>query len=90
MTDALGNPTDLMLTPGQAHDLNGADGLLPNLRAQALLADKAYGADERVILPLKEAGIAVVIPPKSNHKIKRVSQGDFCKKATKLRDFGMG
>jgi hypothetical protein len=47
LTDALGNPTGLMLTPGQAHDLNGADGLLPNLRAEALLADKAYGAEER-------------------------------------------
>jgi len=24
------------------------------------------------------------------HNLNRVSQGDFCKKATKLRDFGMG
>jgi transposase len=60
-----------MLTAGQAHDLNGADGLLPNLRAKALLADKAYGAEERVLLPLKAAGIAAVIPPKANHKVKR-------------------
>lgn len=35
-----------MLTPGQAHDLNGADGLLPDLEADALLADKAYDAIE--------------------------------------------
>lgn len=76
-----------MLTPGQAHDLNGADGLLPNLRAQALLADKAYGADERVILPLKTAGIAVVIPPKSNHIIKRDYDKDLYKARHLIENF---
>ena len=41
-TDALGTPTGFHLTPGQAHDLVGADALLPGLEADALLADKAY------------------------------------------------
>jgi transposase len=65
--DALGNPTSFFLTEGQQHDLDGSDQLLPKLlAADAVLADKAYDADERVILPLKEKGVEVVIPPKKN------------------------
>ena len=60
-----------MLTPGQAHDLNGADGLLPNLEADALLADKAYDADERVLALLQKAGKTPIIPPKRNRKEQR-------------------
>jgi transposase len=70
-TDALGNPTSFMLTPGQAHDLNGADGLLPDLEADALLADKAYDADERVLDLLQKAGKTAIIPPKRNRKEQR-------------------
>ena len=61
-TDALGNPTGFLLTPGQASDLEGADALLPDLKAQTLLADKAYDADERVLDPLQQAGKTAVIP----------------------------
>jgi transposase len=41
MVDALGNPLAFFLTPGQAHDLEGADALLPHLKADTLLADRA-------------------------------------------------
>lgn len=41
-TDALGNPTSFALTPGQAHDLDGADLLLPRIQAETVIADKAY------------------------------------------------
>ena len=34
--DALGNPTSFLLTPGQAHDLAGADQLLPEVRAETV------------------------------------------------------
>ena len=46
--DALGNPTGFHLSPGQAHDLQGADVLLEALldQIQALLADIAYAASE--------------------------------------------
>ena len=37
--DALGNPTRFYLSPGQAHDLEGADVLLNGLEAEALLAE---------------------------------------------------
>ena len=77
--DALGNPTGFHLTPGQAHDLVGADALLPGLEADALLADKAYDADERVIEPLRDAGIEPVIPSKANRKEPRPYDKDLYK-----------
>ena len=75
MVDALGNPLAFLLTPGQGHDLVGADALLPQMTADPLLADKAYDADERVIRPLAEAGKTAVIPPRRN----RTAQRDFDK-----------
>ena len=62
-TDALGNPTGFHLTPGQAHDLEGADALLPAVTADAVIADKAYDAQARVIDVLTQAGQVAVIPP---------------------------
>lgn len=59
------------MTPGQACDLDGADVLLPEIKAEAVLADKAYDADKRVIEVLKEKGIEAIIPPKSNRKEPR-------------------
>jgi transposase len=46
--------------------VSGADVLLVGIKADAVLADKAYDADERVINPLKAAGKNVVIPSKNN------------------------
>ena len=69
--DALGNPTSFSLTPGQTHDLAGADQLLPEVEANIVIADKAYDAQERVITPLEQAGKSVVIPSKSNAKEPR-------------------
>ncbi len=71
LVDALGNPLAFFLTPGQAHDLDGADKLLPQMQADILLADKAFDADKRVIEPLLGAGKTLVIPQKSRRKIKR-------------------
>ncbi len=56
----------MVVTGGQVHDLAGADALLPGIEAKALLADKAYDADKRVIDPLAAAGKTAVIPPKAN------------------------
>ncbi len=81
LVDALGNPLDFILTPGQAHDLEGADALLPDMAAETLLADKAFDADARVIEPLLAWGKSFVIPPKSNRKVQR----DFDKDAYKAR-----
>ena len=70
LVDALGNPVELILTPGQAHDLACAELLIENAEPDALLADKAYDAD-RFVGTLTQRGIIPVIPPKANRKIQR-------------------
>jgi transposase len=70
--DALGNPTGFHLTGGQACDLDGADALLPEVSANAILADKGYDADVRVLEPLARAGKTAVIPPKRRRTNKRL------------------
>ncbi|BFU89465.1 MAG: hypothetical protein NTAFB01_06520 [Nitrospira sp.] len=77
--DALGNPRGFHLTPGQAHDLEGADALLPGILAaiEALLADKAYDAQERVLDRWQKAGVTTVIPPKSNRTEQRAYDQDM-------------
>ena len=71
LVDALGNPIGLFLTGGQAHDLVGADHLLPTMAADTLIADKAFDADERVLDPLAAAGKTAVIPPRTNRSLPR-------------------
>ena len=71
LVDALGNPTGFALSPGQAHDLEGADALLPGLEAEALIADKAFDAEARVLALLLQAGKEAVIPPKASRKNPR-------------------
>jgi transposase len=68
LVDALDNVVGFFLTGGQAHDLVGADHLLPEMEAGTLIADKAFDADERVIAPRAAAGKKTVIPPKANRK----------------------
>lgn len=79
LVDALGNPLRFFLTPGQAHDLEGSDALLPQMQANILLADKAFDADERVIKPLLAAG------NRASHDDIEVAEArqliDTCKKA---------
>lgn len=69
--DALGNPTGFHLTPGQAHDLEGADILLKDTPADAVIANKACDAHARLIEPLLEAGKTVAIPPRRTRKDQR-------------------
>ena len=70
LVDALGNPCNLMLTPGQDHDLTCAQPLLENADPRALIGDKAYDADS-LIDTLNQRSITPVIPPKANRKVKR-------------------
>ena len=87
LVDALGNPIGFFLTPGQAHDLQGADALLPDMQADTLLADKAFDADQRVIMPLEAAGKTCVIPPKSNRKKPRPFDKEFYKARHLIENF---
>src|SRR4051794_38461699 len=79
LVDALGNPVGFHLTGGEAHDLVGADTLLPDMRAEALIADKVFDAEKRVIEPQIAAGKTVVIPPKSNRRSPRTYDRDLYK-----------
>lgn len=70
LVDALGNPVDVMLTPGQAHDLTCAGPLLEAVDPGAVLGDKAFDADP-FIAALAQRDITPVIPPKANRKAPR-------------------
>ena len=85
--DALGNPIGFHLTGGEAHDLVGADHLLPEMQADTLLADKAFDADERVIQPLAVAGKTAVIPPKANRKSPREYDRDLYRERHLIENF---
>jgi transposase len=66
----LGNPVELRLTPGQAHDLACAEALIDNADPDALIGDKAFDADSFLKI-LVQRGITPVIPPKTNRTIQR-------------------
>ena len=83
----MGNPTGFYLTPGQKHDLDGADVLLPQVEAEAVLADKAYDADQRVLTPLLERGMEAVIPPKSNRIMQRIYDVEIYKARHLIENF---
>ena len=57
----MGNPVELLLSPGQAGDLTCAEPLLENSDPAALIGDKAYDADA-FIKTLTDRQITPVIP----------------------------
>jgi transposase len=61
--------------------------LLPDLAADALIADKAYDAEERVIEPLERVGKTAVIPPKANRKTPRPYDRDLYKARHLIENF---
>ena len=70
LVDALGNPVEVMLSPGQDYDLTCAEPLIEAVDPGALIADKAFDADA-FIAALNDRAIAPVIPSKSNRKTPR-------------------
>jgi transposase len=70
LTDALGYPVRLILTPGQDSDITQAENLLEGIQAEAAIADKAYDADS-LIQTLEARGTTPVIPPRSNRTTPR-------------------
>ena len=78
LTDALGNLIDFRLLPGQAHDLRGTAALIEGLTCGQLLADRAFDANW-LRDGLATAGIAAVIPPKSNRLLPAEFDRDIYK-----------
>ena len=87
LVDALGNPLAFLLTPGQAHDLAGADALLPQMAADLLIADRAFDADERVLQRLAAAGKSAVIPPRPNRVRPRQFDRELYKERHLIENF---
>ena len=65
--DALGNPLRFVLTAGQRHDSKPVPELLAGLRAEALLADKAYDSD-KIVEEAEKQGMQAIIPCRVNRK----------------------
>lgn len=70
LVDALGNPLEFILTPGQSHDITQAQTLTTGEVGVAVLADRGYDSDA-FIKHIKNQGAAAIIPPRKNRKIKR-------------------
>jgi transposase len=70
-TDALGNPTNIVLSAGQRADISFARELVGEQRPKHLIADKGYDADHFLDW-LREHDIGPVIPARRCRKKPRV------------------
>lgn len=61
--------------------------MLPELKAQQLLADKAYDADGRVLELLNDKGIEAVIPSKANRLTSRTYDAERYKDRYLIENF---
>jgi transposase len=85
--DAGGKPTGIHLTPGQAHDLAGADALLPAIEADILIADKSFDVDARVRQPLARARKTAVIPTRQSRLHPCDYDRELYKKRHRIENF---
>jgi len=65
--DALGNPLQFIITPGQQSDYKQAQHLISGLKKSCVMADKAYDSTE-IRIQLKKQNCTAVIPSKINRK----------------------
>ena len=68
--DALGNPLNFLLTPGQTHESQQADVLLAAHECDYVIADKGYDSSDLIDL-IVEMNAVPVIPSRSNSKRPR-------------------
>ncbi len=61
--------------------------MLPGMEAEALIADRAFDADARVLEPLAAAGKAAVIPPRRHRRQKRDYDRHLCKARHLIENF---
>ncbi|MBK2345322.1 transposase, partial [Francisella tularensis subsp. novicida] len=65
MTDALGNPIEILLSEGKTHDSKVAIDLLQNVYNTKVIADRAYHSNE-IRQHIQSISSEAVIPCKSN------------------------
>ena len=68
--DGLGNPQQVILTPGQVHDITQATALMKNVEVEIAIADKGYDS-EAFVKTLEAEEIEAVIPSRKNRKEPR-------------------
>ena len=68
--DGLGKPTQIILSPGQDHDVTKAPDLIRGSAADKVMADKAYDSDA-LIAQIESQGATPVIPPRANRSEPR-------------------
>ena len=76
--DAHGMPVRVIITDGTTADCKQAENLIQGIKAEHLLADKAYDTDA-IISQCKNNKIQAVIPPKRNRKEQREYDKDLYK-----------
>lgn len=83
----MGNPTGFHLTGGNCCDLDGSDVLLNGLDAGAVIADRAYDADRRMLERLRACQIEAVIPPRRHRKEPREYDQELYKARHLIENF---
>jgi transposase len=78
VVDGLGNPLRIHLAAGNINDIDPAPDLIQGLRAEMVIADKAYDADKFIAL-VKDQGSVPVIPARSNRRERRRLDRDLYK-----------
>ena len=68
--EGLGQLASCILTGGQANDITQAAALLQGLKPDAVLADKAYDADD-LVRSIEAMNAKAVIPPRASRKVQR-------------------
>lgn len=76
--DALGNPLQIVITPGQRNDITQAETLLKKTENSYVIADRGYDSDALRTL-LNNQKCTVVIPPRANRKIQYEYDKDLYK-----------
>lgn len=79
--DGLGNPQQVILTPGQVHDMTQAPALMKDVEVEIAIADKGYDSDA-FVKALEGEEIEAVIPSRKNRKEPR----DYDKHWYKMRN----
>lgn len=79
--DGLGDPQQVILTPGQVHDITQAPALMKEVDVEITIADKGYDS-EPFVKALESEEIEVVIPSRENRKEPR----DYDKHWYKMRN----
>jgi len=72
-------PLKIKITAGNIADCTEAEYLISDIKAKAILADKGYDTNQ-IVEMAQNAGMEVVIPPKSNRREQRKFNKEFYKR----------